>query len=211
MAALRIAAFTCLVWRLSYFTGEGGKHFKSFSIAAMSVWKNIIAISGSLRAGSSNHAILRYLGKLVPAGINYAIYDGLATLPHFDPGLDSEQTPETVPALRKLLAEADAIIICSPEYAFGVPGSLKNLLDWTVGSGSLEGKPLALITASTGGQHAHAALQLILKNALGAKLEEEMMLLIPFVRTKMDGEGNVVDEEVKQRLQAIVDKILKTI
>lgn len=178
----------------------------------MIIHRNILAISGSLRAGSSNHAILRYLGSFVPTGINYAIYDGLASLPHFDPGLDNdEQIPETVAALRKLLVSADAVIICSPEYAFGVPGSLKNLLDWTVGSGSLEGKPLALITASTGGQHAHAALQLILRNALGAKLEEETTLLIPFVRTKMDGEGNVVDGETRIALEQCLANLLGSI
>ncbi len=105
--------------------------------------KKIIAISGSLRTNSSNHAILQYFGSLVPEGIDYTIYDGLAQLPHFDPGPDNDQAHIRVTELRRILAEADGIIICSPEYAFGVPGSLKNLLDWTVGGGSLERKPLA--------------------------------------------------------------------
>ena len=171
--------------------------------------KNILAISGSLRIGSSNHAILRYLGSLMPADVDYLIYDGLAALPHFDPGLDNDQTPSPVVKLRQMLAGADAVIICSPEYAFGVPGSLKNLLDWTVGAGSLESKPLALITASTGGQHAHAALQLILKSALGANVVEDATLLISFVRAKMDGGGNIVDEEIKLRLQTALAALLK--
>jgi len=165
--------------------------------------KNIVAIPGSLRAGSSNHAILNYLGSLVPAGINYLIYDGLAQLPHFDPGLDNENLPAAVSELRKLLAEADGVIICSPEYAYGVPGSLKNLLDWTVGSDSLEGRPLALITASTGGEHAHAALKLVLKSALGANLSEGTALLIPFVRSKINGNGNIVDTGTKESLQNV--------
>jgi chromate reductase len=170
--------------------------------------KSVLAISGSLRAGSSNHAILRYLGGLAPADFDYVIYDGLAGLPHFDPGLDADQTPSPVVELRQLLANAGAVIICSPEYAFGVPGSLKNLLDWTVGSGSLEDKPLALITASTGGQHAHAALQLILKSALGGNLPADATLLIPFVRTKMDGDGNVVDIETKEALHQVFNVLL---
>lgn len=173
--------------------------------------KKVIAISGSLRAGSSNHTILQYLAGLAPAGVDYVIYGGLAQLPHFDPGLDNGHPLETVSSLRHLLAEANGVIICSPEYAFGVPGSLKNLLDWTVGSGSLEGKPLALITASTGGQHAHAALLLILKNALGAKLEEETTLLIPFVRSKMDSNGNITDLETKNQLKACLTAFLKGI
>ena len=173
----------------------------------MSSNKTIVAISGSLRAGSSNHAILRYLDSLMPDGVDYIIYDGLAALPHFDPGLDNDEMPDPVVDLRQLLGKADAVIICSPEYAFGVPGSLKNLLDWTVGSGSLEGKPLALITASTGGQHAHAALLLILKSALGANVLEDATLLIPFIRTKMDG-ANITAPDTQLSLQLLLDKLL---
>jgi len=171
----------------------------------MSGNKKIVAISGSLRAGSSNHIILQYLAGLTPADVDYIIYSGVAQLPHFDPGLDNSDPPETVSSLRQLLAEADGIIICSPEYAFGVPGSLKNLLDWTVGSGSLEGKPLALITASTGGEHTHAALRLILKSALGANVLEDATLLIPFVRSKMDKDGNITDIATKEALHMVFD------
>ena len=99
-----------------------------------------------------------------------------------------------------MLATADGVIICTPEYAFGVPGSLKNALDWTVGSGSFEGKPLALITASTGGQYAHGALQLILKNALGAHLSDDTSLLISFIRTKLDSTGAITDTATKEKL-----------
>lgn len=162
--------------------------------------KNILAISGSLRAGSSNHAILRYLGGLAPGNVDYIIYDGLSQLPHFDPGLDNDDPPEPVSALRKLLAEADGVVICTPEYAYGVPGSLKNALDWTVSSGSLVDKPLALITASTGGQNAHAALLLIL-GALSANVLENATLLISFIRSKMDGEGNITDVETAGTLR----------
>lgn len=170
--------------------------------------KKILAISGSLRAGSSNHAILRYLGRLAPGNIEYTIYDGLSQLPHFDPGLDNDDPPETVTALRKLLSEADGIIICTPEYAYGVPGSLKNALDWTVSSGSLVDKPLALITASTGGQNAHAALLLIL-GALSANVLEDATLLIPFIRSKMDGEGNMKDIDTKEVLLSVLDVLLR--
>jgi len=162
--------------------------------------KKIFAISGSLRAGSSNHSILRFLGNLLPDDIEYTIYDGLSELPHFDPGLDNDSPPETVSALRKLLAEADGIIICTPEYAYGVPGSLKNALDWTVSNGSLVDKPLSLITASTGGQNAHAALLLIL-GALSANVLEDAILLIPFIRSKMDGQGNITDEATQNDLK----------
>lgn len=192
----------------SFYANVTGQRLLRSSIANMTVTKNIVAIPGSLRAGSSNHAILRYLGSLTPVDVEYQIYEELAALPHFDPDLGNDQTPSAVAELRQLLGKADAVIICSPEYAFGVPGSLKNLLDWTVGSGSLEGKPLVLITASTGGQHAHAALQLILKNALGANLTKDAALLIPFVRTKMDMDGNMIDIETIEALHKVFNVLL---
>jgi NAD(P)H-dependent FMN reductase len=173
--------------------------------------KTILAIPGSLREGSFNHAILQYLGNLAPNAVDYVIYDDQAQLPHFDPGLDNENPPATVSELRKLLADFDGVIICSPEYAYGVPGSLKNLLDWTVGSGSLEGKPLALITASTGGEHAHAALKLRLKSALGASLSEGTASLIPYVRTKIDGKGNITDVDTQESLQKVFNNLICTI
>ncbi len=165
--------------------------------------KNIVAIPGSPRQDSSNYHILAYLGSLVPQELNFTIYDGVGGLPHFDPGLDNDNPPQAVAAFRELLASANGVIICTPEYAFGVPGSLKNALDWTVGAGSLERKPLALITASTGGQHAHAALQLILKNALGANLLEETTLLISFIRSKIDGGGSFTDPDTKSSVEKV--------
>src|SRR3569833_2059023 len=168
--------------------------------------KNIFAISGSLRAGSSNHTILQYLCGSMTDDINYAIYDGLANIPAFDPGLDNDNPPAAVTDLRQKIAEADAIIICTPEYAYGVPGALKNALDWTVSSGSLSGKPLALITASTGGENAHEAMIKIL-GALDAKLSPETTLLISFVRTKIDATGNVADD-IAIKLNGISSSLL---
>ncbi len=121
----------------------------------------IIAISGSLRAQSSNLALLRAAAKLAPAGTEVQIYDGLASLPHFNPDDDEEGTtpPPAAAALRGQLEAGDGILISSPEYAHGVPGSLKNMLDWLVSDGALVGKPVALISASPiGGQFAQASL-----------------------------------------------------
>lgn len=167
--------------------------------------KNIFAISGSLREGSSNHNILQLLGKMIPKGFNYFIYNGLRDVPAFDPGIDSDN--HTVADLRQQLSQADGIIICTPEYAFGVPGALKNALDWTVSSGSFSGKPTALITASTGGENAHEAMIKIL-GAIDAKLSPETTLLIQFVRSKMDLDGNVTDPESLQKLQTLFEKLI---
>src|SRR5215471_18927692 len=93
---------------------------------------SILAISGSLRPNASNNIILRYLSGLVPTGVIFNVYENLAAIPAFN---DSEEAPPAVVEFRKLLADADAVLICSPEYAFGIPGALKNAIDWTVSSG----------------------------------------------------------------------------
>ena len=149
---------------------------------------NILAISGSLRANSSNNAVINAALNYFPPGVKVSIYEGLGSLPHFN---DSKDPATEVTDLRNQLRMADGILICSPEYAFGVPGSLKNALDWTVSSGEFVNKPLALITAATGGQNAHAALLLIF-TALSANLTRDTILLVPFIRSKMNSAG-VVD------------------
>jgi NAD(P)H-dependent FMN reductase len=170
----------------------------------------LLAISGSLRSGSSNHQILKYLATQVPADTNYAIYDELALIPPFDPGLDNDNPPEAVTRLRELLAAADGVIICTPEYAFGVPGQLKNMLDWLVSSGSLVEKPMALITASLGGEHAHASLLLTL-GALNSYVIEGATLLIPFIRSKISAEGQIIDDNVLKDLHKVMETFLTVI
>ncbi|MCC8425913.1 NADPH-dependent FMN reductase [Mucilaginibacter sp. UR6-11] len=172
--------------------------------------KKILAISGSLRWGSSNHSILQFLGSMAPADVEYTIYNGLSQIPAFDPGLDNDCPPAPVASLRKLLTEADGLIICTPEYAFGVPGSLKNALDWLVSSSTLVDKPVALITASSAGEYAHASLLLTL-GALTANVIPETTLLIQFIRSKMDSEGNVKDEETAKKLQETIAVFLKAV
>jgi chromate reductase len=169
----------------------------------------ILAISGSLRSGSTNHNILKYLGELLPPYISYSIYDELALIPPFDPGLDNEDVAQPVVRFRKLLNEVDGVIICTPEYAFGVPGQLKNMLDWMVSSGSLVDKPVALITASLGGEHAHASLLLTL-GALSAKIIDDATLVISFIRSKMDNNGNLINEEAVKNLNKVLQALLSS-
>ncbi|WP_158993377.1 NADPH-dependent FMN reductase [Mucilaginibacter sp. L196] len=168
--------------------------------------KNIFAISGSLRSGSSNHNILRFLGGLMPAEINYSIYEDLAQIPPFDPGLDNEHPPQPVVDFRHKINNANVVIICTPEYAFGVPGQLKNALDWTVSNSTLVDKQVALITASSVGDSAHASLLKTL-GALSADVIAD--LLVPFIRAKIDSDGNIIDKDLKVGLGIIRDTILK--
>jgi NAD(P)H-dependent FMN reductase len=169
--------------------------------------RTILAVSGSLRSNSSNTLILKEIQKWVPQHITFTIYQDMATLPAFD---DSMEAPEPVIAWRHLLADADGVFICSPEYAFGIPGALKNAMDWTVGSGELVNKPLALVTAATGGDKAHAAwLQIF--TALSANIPDGGSLLIPFVRSKLNEKGEVSDVATREALQSILGVLINSI
>jgi len=172
--------------------------------------KKILAISGSLREGSSNTQLLMLLGQWMPANVSYHVYQDMGKLPHFNPPAADELTPASVQELYRQINDADAVIICTPEYAFGVPGSLKNLLDWTVGPGNLMDKPVAIITASSVGEHAHASL-LTTIGVLSAKIIEGGALLIPFIRSKMNADGNITDEITEQQLRAVLDSLLNAI
>lgn len=169
--------------------------------------KKILGISGSLRSNSSTALLMKQAARLMPEDIEFTLYDGLGKLPHFD---DSENRPEEVNRFCQLLADADGVMIISPEYAFGVPGSLKNALDWTVSSGEFVDKPLSLVIASTGGEKAYAALLMIF-TALSADIPENGKLLISFIRSKIDQDGNIKDEityyDFKRAIDSLVGRI----
>jgi chromate reductase len=118
----------------------------------------ILAISGSLRAASSNTALIRAVEALAPDSVDVDIYDELALVPAFNPDVEERDVPETVRQLRRRIDRADAVLISTPEYAHGVPGVLKNALDWIVGSGELIDKPISLVNASPRATLAFASL-----------------------------------------------------
>lgn len=171
----------------------------------------ILAISGSLRVGSSNTALLSAAATLVP-DTTFKLYEGLADLPHFNPELDDDSSAP-VNNLRTLLQEADGVLICTPEYAYGMPGVLKNALDWTVSTGEFAGKPVVAMSASpnsTGGAQAHASLVLTL-SALAAKIVEPESLIVPFVHTKLDARGNISDPATAQALSRVIDALVQVV
>src|SRR5882762_1143612 len=92
----------------------------------------VLALSGSLRAKSINTAVLSAVQSLAPAGLGVTLHRGLGDLPHFNPDLDTATPPAAVAAWREAVNAADVLLICTPEYAHGVPGALKNALDWLV-------------------------------------------------------------------------------
>jgi chromate reductase, NAD(P)H dehydrogenase (quinone) len=123
---------------------------------------HILTLCGSLRTKSSNAALLAAAGHLAPAGVTVTRYLALAALPAFSPDLDTVEgepaPPAAVSHLRSALQGADAVLVSSPEYAHGLPGALKNALDWVVGSGELVGKPVGVLSASAASQYAHPQL-----------------------------------------------------
>lgn len=156
----------------------------------------LLLISGSLRAGSTNSATLRTAAALAPDGIGTEIYEGMGRLPHFNPdddptdgvGLDAE-----VAALRAALAEADALLLSTPEYAGALPGSFKNLLDWTVGGGQTYEMPVAWINVSgkaapSGGADAHDSLRKVL-GYTGSRIIEQACLRLPLARADVGEDG----------------------
>jgi NAD(P)H-dependent FMN reductase len=177
---------------------------------AITLKMRILAISGSLRSNSANTNILRKIAALSPGNTEVILYEGLSDLPHFNPVIDDENSSEAVKQFRDLLSSVNGVIICTPEYAFGVPGSLKNALDWTVSSGEFTNKPVAIITAAVGGEKAHASLLQVF-TALSSKVTEGATLLIPFIRTKLNDKGEVSDPETLKSIQSVLNALLACI
>lgn len=161
----------------------------------------ILAISGSLRSGSSNTILLRAAVALAPETFEVSVYDGLATLPHFNPDLDNETVPSSVVDFRSQLQGSDGVLISSPEYGHGVPGVLKNALDWVVASGELYGKPVALLNASPRSVHAQASLKETL-TVMMASLIPEASITVSLRSNKVDEASMISDPEISHALRS---------
>lgn len=163
----------------------------------------VVAISGSLRASSSTSAVLRLAKEVAPATVEVTFYEGVGDLPHFSPDLDTDDPPPAVQTLRAALREADALLICTPEYAHGMPGSLKNMLDWLVSWPELAGKRIAALSASPssdGGSYAHAwlvqTLEVMSTNVVAT-------LTIPYVKNRLASN----DEKLRAELREVLYRL----
>jgi chromate reductase, NAD(P)H dehydrogenase (quinone) len=173
----------------------------------------ILAISGSLRDRSSNTALLKAIAGLIPDGASLAIYDRLGSLPFFNPDIDGDHPPDTVKEWRTQLQDAAGVMICTPEYAHGIPGVLKNALDWIVSSGEFMHKPTAVISASPsldGGKKASASLVQTLE-AMMANITEDITLSIPAVSAKLNHQGEVTDPATVEALRSLVQALIAMI
>jgi chromate reductase len=164
---------------------------------------SLLLISGSLRAGSTNTALLRTAHALDP---DTELFAGMGALPHFSPDDDGDDLPAPVAELRAAVGRVDAILVCTPEYAGALPGAFKNLLEWLVGGGEAYRKPIAWINVSgpaapTGAADAHDSLRKVV-GYLSMEIVEEACVRIPVARDAVGEDGLVADPAVRERLAA---------
>ncbi|HTJ27138.1 MAG TPA: NADPH-dependent FMN reductase [Candidatus Limnocylindria bacterium] len=168
-----------------------------------------LAISGSLQRRSANTALLRAAARTAPAGVDVVISDLIARVPFFNPDLESPEPPAAVRELRAAIHSADGVLFATPEYAFEMPGVLKNALDWIVGSGELTGKPVAVMSASpslTGGVRAQLALVQTLAVMSAAVVDAVM---IPTIGEKLNADGELVDVATLARVEAALKALVR--
>lgn len=166
----------------------------------------ILALSGSLRRQSSNTAALQAAMRLAPPSMRIELYAGLGELPFFNPDLDREDVPPAVRAFRQRIGAASGLLICSPEYARGVAGVLKNALDWLVSSVEFPDMPVAIVNASQRATHADAALRLTLQT-MSARLVGEASVVLPLQGRHLDAAGISADPALAATLRSVLDDL----
>lgn len=162
--------------------------------------KKILALCGSLRAASMNAALLRAAARLAPAGVAVELLPGLGELPLFNPDLEAH-LPPPVTALHAEVAASDALVIASPEYAHGVTGTIKNLLDWLVSFEPFVNKPIALFNTSPRAHHADESLREILKT-MCAMIVEEASIHVPLLGTGLTEHAIVEDPALSRAIES---------
>ena len=168
----------------------------------------VLAISGSLRKGSTNTATLEALARLASDGVRVLVYRDLAKLPPFNPDDDVEggPIPEPVGNLRALVAACDAIVIAAPEYAHGLPGMFKNALDWLVASETFAGKRVVLINVSPRAFHAQADLREILAT-MAARFVPEAFAALSLTGKAVTAEDILMDPVAARRLKESIEAL----
>ena len=169
----------------------------------------ILAVSGSLRAKSTNTALLQACALLAPTDMRIELFEGTGALPHFNADLDTQAPPAAVTAWRSRVAAADALIIASPEYARGVPGTLKNALDWLAGSSDIVEKPVALLSGSARSTHAQESLAIILKT-ISARLIAEQPYLAHVLGKSLQAQDIVGEPVLAAVLRTLLADVVRS-
>ncbi len=162
----------------------------------------ILAISGSLRKISSNTSLLKAAIALSPENVEMKLYHGPGDLPHFNPDIELEQ-PLSVKDLRLQIKWADGLIISTPEYAHGIPGVLKNALDWLVSGEEFVGKAIALFNASPRAIHAQAQLTEIVTTMAG-RIVPEASITVSLLAKNIDADGIIADKNISSQVQTAI-------
>jgi NAD(P)H-dependent FMN reductase len=149
--------------------------------------------------------LINAIADLAKQAFAFLPYDGLSLLPHFNPD-QIDDAGADVYDFRELVRQSDAILICTPEYAHGVPGSLKNAIDWTVGTRDFSGKIVILITASSDGKFGHASLLETLR-VIEAIVPSDIQILIPFAKTKINQKGQITDPQTLAELKVSLNRL----
>jgi chromate reductase, NAD(P)H dehydrogenase (quinone) len=170
----------------------------------------VLLISGSLRGNSTNTAALRTAQRVAGIGIVVERYDGVQRLPHFNPDDDVEPLHPAVAELRRQIHRADALVLSTPEYAGALPGSFKNVLDWTIGDDqprSISEKPVAWInTSPRGASHAHESLRIVLGYA-NAAVVESACAHIPVTAADIGTDGLITDPIIRKEIAAALARL----
>lgn len=173
---------------------------------------HILALTGSLRERSINTELLRAFERLAPPGTRVTHFEGLGALPHFNPDLDQEGmvAPHPVAQLRAAVGAADALLISCPEYAHGVAGSFKNLLDWLVSASEMHGKPVCVVSASAGATFGPPALVETLRT-MSAVIVTTGAVTIPVNGRPLDAVGIADDGDLATAIGATLRSIAETV
>ena len=138
----------------------------------------ILAISGSARRQSTNTALLRALKAIAAPAMELEVYAGIGELPVFSPDLEGPHEPDRVTQLKAAIARSEGVLVCSPEYIRGIPGGLKNAIDWLVSGEQIVGRPIALVHASHRGEDMLQALRTVL-GTVSSAFTTELFLRVP--------------------------------
>ncbi|MGP4018450.1 NADPH-dependent FMN reductase [Saccharopolyspora sp. 5N708] len=168
----------------------------------------VLLVTGSTRHGSTNTAALRTAREVAPDGVAALLYEALAELPAFNPDQDTDPLPAPVADLRGQLASADAVLFCTPEFAGTLPGSFKNLLDWTVGGSAIYRKPVAWINVAAQGRGEGAADTLAtVLTYLGTDIIRSACVRLTVARDAVGPDGTIADPQIR----AALAEVLRTI
>jgi|JI10StandDraft_1071094.scaffolds.fasta_scaffold95473_2 chromate reductase len=168
--------------------------------------KKVLCFSGSTRKDSTCMTLLQTIADRHKDQGVFSVYPHLPTLPHFDPNVEDTALPEAVHELRAVVAAADVVIFCTPEYVFSAPAILKNAIEWCVASTVFSAKPTAMIVASGVGEKTFESLGLILQT-IQCKISSATMLHLKGVRAKMQT-GELNDEGALIKLDQLFAALL---